>query len=481
MSESSRSSHSLATLAVRGVFWTGSPFVLQLLATLLFYRFIPVGQMGNFEFALILVMLLSLLTDLGLGSALVQFHEAEERHFSAAFCASLLTGGAVTAVVLISANQLSQLLASKDPETFHRVLSSLIWMVPFASVSGIFRARLQRELDFRRISLAEIASGLLHFASAGALLITGYSLMSPVWSAVAREAGLLLGLVVATRWLPRLQLDLDALRRILRFGLELTGARCLNFMGSNLARLLIFPVLGDAANGHYNFAYRLTLQPLVRASTVITRVFFPTFSVVQEDDPLLRRAYLRTVQAVALVYWPALAALFIFAPDVVALSGEEMVPALWPLRLLAVATLIKAVGMTVGSVFLAKGRSNWALYWSMFTLVVLLPSLYFAVAFGVTSVSATVAVTAVVFLALSQHLTNRLIGLSFGDYLGALLRPALVTAFVLGTLWLLHPWAPSAPVGALLTAVVTTTVAVALALRLFAWQACLALWHNARG
>ena len=62
---------SLATHATRGVFWTSIPFVLQMLMGVLFYTYLPIAEMGRFEWALTVVMFLALVSDLGLGAALI--------------------------------------------------------------------------------------------------------------------------------------------------------------------------------------------------------------------------------------------------------------------------------------------------------------------------------------------------------------------------------------------------------------------------
>jgi O-antigen/teichoic acid export membrane protein len=479
--ESRPSSQSLATRAVRGVFWTGSPFVLQIVTTILFFRWLPKGDMGHFEAALVLVMLLALAADLGLGSALVQFREAEPRHFDVAFWTCLSAGLGVTLLVWVGAPWLAGFVPGENPQRFVQVLQVLVWLVPFAAVSGIFRARLQRELEFRGMSLAEIGSVVAHTLLSVWLLWQGYSIMAPAISAVVREVVLLVGMAVAAGWRPGFSYDTKALRRIGLFGLNLTGSRGLNYVNSNLASLMIYPALGTEAMEYFRFAYRLTLMPLVRISTVITRVFFPTFSAMQQDDDMLRRAYQRAVQGVALALWPLLAGVAVMADEVVALAGQDMAPAAWPLRLLALATLIKAVGTAVGSVFLAKGRASWALWWSLFSIVVLLPSLLWAVGRGVVEVCAVIAATGAIFLWLSQALTNRLIALRMATYLRGLIRPGLITLVAGGGLWLLRPMLPANPWTSLLLAAGAGALLLLLGMRLFAWSACCALWRSARG
>lgn len=471
---------SLATRTVRGMFWTGSAFSLQVLTTLVFYRVLG-EKMGGFEWALILVMLLALLCDLGLGSALVQDRDAGEGCFDAAFWTSLVFGLAVTGGVLLSAPWIGTWLTREDASGFVLVLSGLILLVPFAAVSGVFRARLQRELRWRAMAAAEIASSVAHAVSAFGLLWAGYGVMSAVYSSVVREVALLLGLAITGRWLPGLSFQSADLRRIVRFGLHLTGSRCVTYLNSNLASFVIYLLLGGPALAYFRLAYRLTLMPLVRVSTVITRVFFPTFSAIQQDDGLLRRAYLRTVQAVSLGYWPVLAGVIVLAEPVIGLAGPEMAPAVWPLRLLALATVVKAAGTAVGSVYLAKGRANWALYWSLFSLAVLAPTLYWGVGWGVNGVCAVIAGTAVLFLVLSQHLGNRLLGMGFTTYLSVLWRPAAVAVTAGLVLVLARPLLSATPIAACAAGALIGGAATLVALRLFAWGDVMAMWRSARG
>lgn len=474
-------SQSLATRTVRGVFWTGSAFGLQIVTTFVFFRFLTLEQMGQFGLALMIVMFLALLCDLGLGSSLVQDREAGEEHFAAAFWVCLVFGLTTTGALVLFSTAVADLLSRDDTPGFEPILRGMVLLVPFAAVSGLFRARLQRDLRWRAMAAAEIGSSVVHAITAFGLLATGHGVMSAVHSAVAREAALLLGLAWTARWLPSSRFRPDAVLRILAFGLNLTGSRCLNYLNSNLARGVIYGAFGEAALGIYEFSYRLTLMPLVRISTVITRVFFPTFSAIGDDDGLLQRAYLRSVQAVALAYWPALATLFVLAEPVALFADTDMGPAVWPLRLLALATTVKAVGAAVGSVFLAKGRANWALYWSLFSLAVLIPALYLGVEFGIEGVCAVIAITGILFLALSQHLANRLLGIGFATYLAVLWRPALVAITTGGAVLAIYPLLPTVPVLACAGGGAVAAIAGLVGLRMFAWGDVLGMWRSARG
>ena len=84
------STPSLPTRALRGFLWNGGASIIQLGIMLALYVVLDLADLGHFEWALMLVMFLALIGDLGLGSALVQYQEAAEAHFDAAFWTALV-------------------------------------------------------------------------------------------------------------------------------------------------------------------------------------------------------------------------------------------------------------------------------------------------------------------------------------------------------------------------------------------------------
>ena len=252
------------------------------------------------------------------------------------------------------------------------------------------------------------------------------------------------------------------------------------FLNTKIAYLFIYIPLGPTAQAYYSLAERLTLLPLTRLATTIQRVSFPTFSTIVEDNSLLRRGYLPSVQGLVLVLGPLLAGIFAFAPEIAALLDKE--PMWKVLRFLAVATLLKAVGTMVSSLFMAKGKANWSFYWSLFSMGVMIPAMYFyGLPHGVEGVALVVAVAALPLLLLSQHLVNRLIALSFTAYLAALVRPVLVVTWVVVLLLLVRPLLPGSPLAILVVGAILASVATLAALFLFARDLCRTYWQSLRG
>lgn len=477
---------SLSTRALRGVLWTGSSVAIQLVVNFLFYKWLPLETLGQFEAVLPLVVFLALVADLGLGSALVQYRDPSDDHFNSAFWTNLLVGLSITTALIVLAPTIARLSFIEDfttdpnPEQFAQVLIYLSLFIPFAAVSGVVRAPLQRSLNFSAIAKAEIFA-VVCAALAGIFTFLGNLIfLVPIANALAREIAHLGGLWRASTRRLRLRLNTDALRQLLPFGLNTTGANCANHLRSRLdSFFIVIFSLGDVNLALYAFAYRFTMMPLTRAATTITRVSFPAFSTIQEDDALLRRIYLKSVQSIALFSWPFLTGLLIFAPEILHFTKIEMLPAVDAFRLLCVAGMFKSVGTVVGSVYLAKGKADWAFRWTLATLILLFPGLYYGIHYGgiggeqgedIAGIAAVVAAFALLALPVSQYLVNRLIGLDFTTYLKAFGRPLLVTATVLVVLLLSRPFLGDDPLVRFILALVLGLLSYLLALRLFAWS-----------
>lgn len=473
---------SLATRALRGFLWNGGTSLIQLGVMLVLYRLLPLDDLGRFEWVLALIMLLSLVGDLGLGAALVQLPDASEEHFDTAFWTCLSWGLLLTASVVAASSWLASFLGGEDPHTFGRVLSAFCLAIPFASLAGLLRARLQRDLDFRAVALSELVS-VLTFALAVTFLLfwrPGLGVLVPVVGSVVRELGLFSSLALSARWRPRLRFRPRVLRQVFGFALNLTGSRVVALLNGKIAYLFIYLPLGPTAQAYYSLAERLTLLPLTRLATTIQRVSFPTFSTIADDDSLLRRGYLSSVQGFVLALGPALAGIFVFAPEIAALVAAE--PMWMVLRLLAAATLLKVAATLVGSIFMAKGKANWSFYWSLFSMGVLIPALYFyGLPHGVEGVASVIAAAAGLFLLLSQYLVNRLLDLPFATYFAALGRPALVVAFVFAVLLLARPLLPWSSLAVLAVGAILAIVATLTALLLFARDLCRTYWQSLRG
>ena len=106
----------------------------------------------------------------------------------------------------------------------------------------------------------------------------------------------------------------------------------LNYWVRNADNLLIGKVIGSDALGLYSRAYMTMLLPTRQVTRVLSRVMFPAMSRIKNDPERTKRLYLRMIQTIALVAFPAMLGLLAVAPEFVATAygpkWEGVVPIL---------------------------------------------------------------------------------------------------------------------------------------------------------
>jgi PST family polysaccharide transporter len=233
------------------------------------------------------------------------------------------------------------------------------------------------------------------------------------------------------------------LRDLAAFSAPLTGYQLLNFASRHLDDILIGRFLGAGALGYYGMAYRVMMYPLQKVSGIVGRVSFPAFASMQDDLPRIRRGYLRTVRYIALVTFPMMAVLMVAAPEVTeVLFGPAWRPVAPLIAILSLAGMTGSIGTTVGSIFLARGRSDLMLKWEMVASSCFTAAIIFGLQWGLTGVAVCYTMMALILWAPSHMLANRLIELPMREFFRAIVPQALLAAlpaavvFVVRQLWM---------------------------------------------
>jgi O-antigen/teichoic acid export membrane protein len=382
-----------------------------------------------------------MVSDLGLGSALIQAPSLRRADLRKATVICACSGLILSGLTFALAPWISR--AFQGAEQVQALLRPLALCALLHPVGVVPRARMTREMDFRRLALIDAGAALAAAAAAVALALHGAGAHSLAWGYVVRVAvSSGLAWIVADRGpdppggaegtLTSSAGRGDGARDLLRFGLPATGAGLLNYLAASVDYLLVGRYLGPTALGLYYLAYQLVSLAHFKVVSVLLRVLLPAFATVQGDLDRLRRGYLRAVRGIALFAFPVLALLCALSREVVAVFYGPGKEAAGPLvQILCVLGTAKAVGGAVGPVFLARGRADIALLWNGFALATTTVAVAAGLPFGLEGVTVAVSLNALLLLGVSEGIVHRLLPLGFRAYLAAL-TPALLAASVAG-------------------------------------------------
>lgn len=423
---------SLAGAAAYSVRWQAAGTLARhgfrfVLAAVLAHRLSPASY-ASVALVLVLLGLVPIVVESGVGAAIVQRPELSPRVVRVAFTLSLAVGSFLGVSVLATAELLADWTGAPAATPFLRTASLLF---PLASVGTVAAALLRRRLDFRSLFVAETLSNLVGYVVVGLPLTLVY--LSP-WALVASGAvqvAAFVGLVLLRAPHSIVPLSEPAVvKELTWYSGGTLGAAALNFAAANADYLVVGGVLGAGALSLYNRAFQLMSVPVSLTSAVVSSVAFSAMARVQHDTPRLRAAYLRSVRLGAVVTFPVLAAMAAMAtPLVRVVYGTQWGGSIRPFVVLCLAGSLRCVTSLADALARAVGAVYRQLWRQALYAVAVVLLAFVGARFGPTGAAAGVGAAIVVIYLLNARLAMRLADVGPRDFLVAH-REGVVLALV---------------------------------------------------
>jgi O-antigen/teichoic acid export membrane protein len=231
-------------------------------------------------------------------------------------------------------------------EGFIPVMLSLIGLLPFALVSVVPLALLERELDYRKTTVVEVGSQVSYYLAAIPLAWSGFGVWAMVagfWLSQGISAA---GLFAASRYRPRRYWNTAELRPMLRYGFSVALADWIYKAQSLTPSLLLLPMAGSEAVGYVALATRF-LSMLTFVKGVTSRLSVPAFARIQHDAEKLLNAIREVMQLQTLALGTLFALFAAVAPFVLPyLLGQR-----WDISLLLMVFTLAGVRTLLGALF----------------------------------------------------------------------------------------------------------------------------------
>lgn len=415
-----------------GGFWVAASQVaaqiLQFLVTVALARLLFPSDFGLLGMCAVVTGLSFVFSELGLWSAVVQAKDLKRPAEVSVFWLCLFLGVVVYAGVFLGAGVVGQFY--KEPRVVP-LLRVLAITIPLNAAPIVPSALLARRLDFKRQGFCDVTRTFGYAVVALPCAIAGAGVWSLVLGEVGGAAARAAALFLLGRWRTAWQFKIASLKRLFRFGLNVTGAGFSLAARDNVDRFIIGRVLGAATLGGYSLALRLITAPQKRISMMLERVTFAGFSEIQDDRERIRAIYCRVVKLTALITFPALAWLAAAArPFVAVVFGDKWLFIVTPIQILCLAGAFYSISTPVRSVILGTGRAAWEFALLFFSFLLVALTIGVGVRFGFFGVAVAFSAQAIISYLIYVGFGHRIITLRPGRFLKVLAVPLAVALAV---------------------------------------------------
>jgi len=402
-----------------GLFWVAIATIgskgLSLLRKLLLARLLVPTDFGLVAYASLAIGVLELFKELGFGSALIYRTDDMEEAANTTFLAVIGSSLALYVIAWFSSPLLATFFRN---EMLVPVLRVLALTLVISSISQVPQTLMAKGMGFKKKVIPEMIAVLVGSVVSVALAFAGYGVWSIVYGQVIIAALMAVLVWAFCPWRPSFRFQKRVALELWAYGKHIIGSQVMVFFVTNIDDAFVGRLLGDAALGYYTLAYDLSNLPATHLARIVGQVLFPAFSKVQDEPGRLREVFFTSVRFVSLVAFPVAIVTLLYAERFIVFAyGNKWYPAAIPLQYLTIYGLARAIAVNMGSVFKAGGRPKWLFYIATWRLAMMAAFLYPAIKYGgVTGVAQLSAIVAVVDLAISLYLTNRIVRAPWSRY-----------------------------------------------------------------
>ncbi|MGA7730450.1 MAG: lipopolysaccharide biosynthesis protein [Chloroflexia bacterium] len=448
---------SLGRRAASGAAWNYAAFLvskgLLFVATLVLAHLLSPAEFGLVGMALLVITLLDILRDFGIGSALIYRQGEGEAAANLSFYLSVGIG-----IALFSANYFLAPLAADffkttgpaETATVASLLQALGLSLLFASLGSTHDALLQKGIDYRKRMVPEVGRTLVKGILQVALAFMGFGVWSLVIGQVVGEACATVLLWIVMPWRPGLHFERKLIRPMLGYGLQLMMVAGLGTLLADVDYIIIGGMLGAVALGLYTIAFRIPELLIKNLAQAVSTVAFPVAARLQSDLAALRSAYLKMQRYMLAILAPLGFGLYATTPALVhMLFGEAWAPAIPVMQILSIYMLLGGINHWPGVVYKAVGRPEILTKLSLVKLVMLVPVLWWCAAnFGIVGVAWGHLAVRLIGIVIDMRVVANFVGVSVWENVRVLL-PSLVSSVVMAatlqTLFLFTSNVPGLP------------------------------------
>lgn len=423
----------LARKSLSNIVWSYAAFVgaklLNFVSIVILARLLGPEDFGLMAFCVAAIAYFEIVSRFGLGSALISRREDLDQTKDAVFFFGLATSLAMAAGLWLGAERIAAFMGEPRLTEYLRVLCFALAIDGLAIVPF---SMLQRDMRFKAKLAPDLSRSFAKGLVGVGLALSGHGVWSLVIAHVSASVVSLAMTYVVNPWRPRALPDPRICREILRYGSHLLAGELINALQRTLDTLLVGRLLGAATLGLYTVAYRIPDLAIRSFNQIAGGVIHPVMSQIQTDPKGLKAYYLGCLRHVALVTFPAGAALSAAAdPLVRMLYPPEWYGMIFAMQCLSISLALLTIDFLPGTVYKAINRPEFLTYTSALKVPVFGLTLYLAAREGMNAVALAQIGLSIFYFLPNAMILNRVIGVTAGEALRAL-TPGLLAAGAVG-------------------------------------------------
>jgi O-antigen/teichoic acid export membrane protein len=349
---------------------------ITFVATVVLGGFLTTAEFGVYFIVTAVLGLFTFLSDVGLASALIQKKEEPTiADLRTAFTVQQILAITIFIVVvaLTPVWRTAQKLEGTELWLLYVVAASF-FLITFKTIPSIL---LNRKLRFDLLVLPALAENVVFYSIVTVFAVLGYGIKSFLFAILARDIVGILFMYKLQSWPIGIGFSKKSFHSLIKFGFKFQLNDLLARIKDDLFTVVITSVWLDKDSiGLIAFAKKWSQFPQQLSINSVAAVTFPTYSRLQHDATLLRKAIEKTLYFITLAAFPLLIGVAIFMIPFTHLfvRYEKWQPAMFSLALFCLNIGLSTLSTPLTNTLNAVGHVNQTLklmiMWTVLTWVI---------------------------------------------------------------------------------------------------------------
>lgn len=423
---------SLRKIAVKGGIWSGieqfANKFIQLVFTIILARMLTPEDYGVVALTIVFFSIAYVLIDCGFTTALIRKPDKNESDLSTCFFFNIFVAFSVYILLFCCAPFLADFYS--QPVLVSVIRISGITLI-LKALYIVQETQFQYNVDFKTLAKVSLTASSLSGLIGVFMAYMGYGVLAIVGQNIALT---LISLVLQwflSKWRPILVFSRESFHYLINFGSKLTFSYLIGVIYENLYSVLIGKFYNSSQLGFYNRAETIGRMPAANITTLLQRVSFPIFSLIQDDKVRLCMNFRRSIRLSVFFTFPIMFGLSaLSAPLIRVLLTEKWDGSIYYLQIMCFSFMLYPIHALNLNLLQVKGRSDLFLKLEIVKKILGVSILVMTAPIGVAAMCYGMVFSGFICLFINTYYSRHLIGAGFYMQIIDIL-PSLINSFVM--------------------------------------------------
>lgn len=294
--------------------------MISLIVSIILARILSPDDYGTVAMCMVFIVLLQVFADSGLGVALIQKKESDNKDFSTVFFTNVVLACAIYAFIWILAPFIAEFYSMNGLIWQLRSLSLLIIVNAFRNVQ---QAYVSKHMMFKYYFLATLSASVASAFIGISMAYTGYG----VWSLIAQQLshGIINTLILwcTVSWRPQCIFSISRLKELYSFGWKMLASTLISSGYDQLWQLIIGKKYSPSDLAFFNQGQKFPQVIVSNINSSIDSVLFPAMSDIQNNYSRLKDMTRRAIKTSIFIMAPMMLVIVASAQQIVTLLLTE--------------------------------------------------------------------------------------------------------------------------------------------------------------